>query len=218
MTFEPGHTSTREIAETLAAEIPDLDIRRAVESSLNGTPDIVRCVKAFHLLYGMPILRPSEAHEDFSHITPERLAMRFKLIVEEFEELCEAMDIKVDFQFSYLNEDEDWVPAKDIVEAIVETENRDLPAVADACEDLKYVITGFELEVGIDPHPVLAEVQASNMTKMGDDGQPIKRGDGKIMKGPSYVEANVERILKGYGLKSGGLGPLSTARGMEEFK
>ena len=211
-------TPTREIAETLAAEIPDLDIRRQVEKSL-GTmaPDITQCVKAFHLLYGMPILKPSEAHEDFSHITPERLAMRFGLIVEEFKELCDAMDIRVDMKFSYMNEEEEWVEAKDHVEAVIETENRDLPAVADACCDLKYVITGFEFEVGIDPHAVLMEVQASNMTKMGDNGEPLKREDGKILKGPSYQEANVELALRSRGLKTGSLGPLSTVRGMEEF-
>jgi len=216
MTYNNG-PSTKEIAEALAAEIGDLDIRRAVEKSLRMAPDIVQCVKAFHLLYKMPILRPSEAQEDFSHITPERLAMRFKLIVEEFDELCEAMDIKVDMKFSYLNEDEEWAPAKDCVEAVMETENRDLPQVADACVDLCYVIVGFCLEMGIDFHAVLEEVQASNMTKMGDDGEPILREDGKVLKGPSYVEADVDRALKGRGLRSGSLGPMSTPRGMEEI-
>lgn len=216
--FDVNAISTLEVAETLSEEIPDLDVRRLVKSTLGMAPDIVRCVKAFHVLYEMPILRPSEAQEDFSHITPDRLGMRFGLIVEEFRELCDAMDLKVDMTFSYMNEDEEWVAAKDHVEAIMETENRDLPQVADACCDLKYVITGFELEVGIDPYCVLQEVQASNMTKMGDDGKPFKRADGKIMKGPSYVEADVERALKGRGLKAGSLGPMSTARGMEEFQ
>lgn len=214
--YNPG-PSTLEVAETLAAEIPDLDTRRLVESSLGDAPDIVKCVKAFHKLYGMPILRPSEAREDFSHITPERLAMRFGLIVEEFVELCTAMDLRVDMKFFYMDEDEVWRPAANHVEAVIETENRDLAEVADACEDMKYVITGFELEVGIDPHPVLQEIQASNMTKMGDDGEPIKRADGKILKGPSYIQADVEKVLKGRGLKAGTMGPLSTARGMEEF-
>jgi predicted HAD superfamily Cof-like phosphohydrolase len=210
--------STREIAATLAAQIPDLDTRRAVEMSLCMAPDIVRCVKAFHRLYEMPILRPSEARDDFSHITPERLAMRFGLIVEEFKELCrEGMDIKVECKFSYLNEEGEWVEAKDHVEAVLETENRDLPQVADACVDLCYVIVGFCLEMGIDFHAVLEEVQASNMTKMGDDGQPLKRADGKILKGPSYVEANVERALQGRGLVTQSLGPMSAPRGMEEF-
>lgn len=211
--------STREIAEVLAAQIEDLDTKRIVEKSLLMAPDIVTCVKAFHKLYGMPILRPAEAAEDFSHITPERLGMRFNLIVEEFKELCEAMDIRADIQFSYMNEDEKWVQADNIVDAITNTENRDLPDVADACEDLKYVITGFELEVGIDPHAVLEEVQASNMTKMGDDGLPLKRADGKILKGPSYVEADAEKALRGRGMHTTrSMGPLSTkVHGMEGF-
>jgi predicted HAD superfamily Cof-like phosphohydrolase len=215
--FTPGETSTKEVAETLAAEIEDLDTRRAVEKSLLMAPEIVQCVKAFHLLYEMPVLRPSEAQEDFSHITPERLGMRFGLIVEEFEELCEAMDVKVEMKFSFMDENEEWKQAADHVEAVIETENRDLPQVADACVDLCYVIVGFCLEMGIDFHAVLEEVQASNMTKMGDNGKPVKREDGKVIKGPSYMEANVERALKGRGLKAGSLGPMSTAKGMEVF-
>lgn len=211
--------STREIAGTLAQEIPDLDTKRLVEKSLLMAPDIVTCVKAFHKLYGMPVLRPSEAAEDFSHITTDRLGMRFGLIVEEFKELCEAMDVKVEMQFSFMDEDEEWLLAADHVDAIINTENRDLPDVADACVDLCYVIVGFCLELGIDFHAVLEEVQASNMTKMGDGGEPLKRADGKILKGPSYVEADAEKALRGRGMRtSRSMGPLSTKpRGMEEF-
>lgn len=211
MTYNWG-PSTKEIAETLAKEIPDLDTKRAVESSLKMNPDIVSCVKAFHLLYGAPILRPAQAQEDFSHIRPERLAMRFGLIVEEFEELCEAMDVKVDMKFSYLTEEDGWKQAEDHIDAVIETENRDLPQVADACVDLCYVIVGFCLEMGIDFHAALEEVQASNMTKLGDNGEPLRRADGKILKGPSFIPANVERALKGRGLRAGSLGPMSTER------
>lgn len=210
---EGTQPSTREIAERMVALIPDLDTKRICEKSLLMNPDIVVCVKAFHALYGMPVLRPSEAHEDFSHITKERLAMRFNLIAEEFRELIEAMDMKVEMTFLYQDEEGEWVRGTDLVDAIVNTENRDLPDVADACEDLKYVITGFELEMGIDPHAVLEEVQASNMTKMGADGLPLKRADGKILKGPHYVVADAEKALRTRGLRIGrSMGPLSTAK------
>jgi predicted HAD superfamily Cof-like phosphohydrolase len=216
--YNGGAPNTREVAELLSEQIPDQDTKRYVQKSLGMAPDLVQCVKAFHLLYGMPILRPSQAQEDFSHITPERLAMRFGLIVEEFRELCQkGMDIKVECKFSYMNEHEEWVEAKDYVEAVLETENRDLPQTADACVDLCYVIVGFCLEMGIDFHAVLEEVQASNMTKMGDDGEPIRREDGKILKGPNYIEADAEKALKGRGLRAGSLGPMIMAKGMEEF-
>jgi predicted HAD superfamily Cof-like phosphohydrolase len=202
---------TTEIALEIVEKIPDLDVRRMCTKALGMAPDIVTCVKAFHLVYGMPILTPSQANSDFSHIPRERLAMRFALIQEEYRELVEALDLKVDFQYSYMDEEGDWVKANDLKHAIMETENFDLPEVADACEDLKYVITGFELESGIDPHAVLREVQASNMTKMGEDGKPIRREDGKILKGPAYVEADPEFALRAYGLRVGrSLGPLAT--------
>jgi predicted HAD superfamily Cof-like phosphohydrolase len=202
--------TTKEVAEALVAEIEDLDTRRICEKSLLMAPDIVTCVKAFHKLYGMPVLRPSQAQADFSHIPVDRLAMRFALIEEEYKELCEAMDVRVEFKYSYMDEDEEWVQASSLQDAIVNTENRDLPEIADACEDLKYVITGFELEMGVDPHAVLEEVQASNMTKMGDDGRPVKRADGKILKGPNYIQADPEFALRGRGLRIGRPGFMST--------
>lgn len=204
--------STRSIAARIVDSMPQGDLKRDCEKSLSMAPDIVQCVKTFHKLYDMPILRPSQTQEDFSHITKERLAMRFRLIEEEYRELCEAMDIKVHFQYSYMDEDERWRSAEDLEDAIVNTDNRNLPEVADACEDLKYVITGFEFEMGIDPHAVLAEVQASNLTKMGADGKPIRREDGKILKGPSYVQADPEAALRMMGMRMGPAPRLSTAR------
>lgn len=204
-----------EVAVELVAEIEDLDTRRACEKSLGMAPDIVQCVKAFHLLYDMPTLRPSQVREDFSHIAPERLAMRFALIEEEYRELCEAMDFKVEFNYQYMDEDENWVYAKNLKDAVVNTEGRDLPEVGDACVDLAYVIVGFCLENGIDFHALLREVQASNLTKMGSDGKPVRREDGKILKGPEYIKANPEMALRGVGLRYSGI-TLSTKPEAEE--
>lgn len=203
--------ATWEIASAIVENIEDRDLRRLCERSLSMTPDIVTCVKAFHGIYNMPVRHPREANSDFSHIPRDRLAMRFALIEEEYKELCEAMDLKVRFSYSYMDEEGDWAVALDLEDAINNTENFDLPEVADACEDLKYVITGFELEMGIDPHAVLREVQASNLTKMGEDGKPILREDGKVLKGPNWIEADPEFALRAVGLRVGrSLGDLST--------
>jgi predicted HAD superfamily Cof-like phosphohydrolase len=207
----PGATKpTRLIALDLVDKIPDLDTKRICEKSLRDAPDIVTCVKAFHKLYGMPILRPNQAKDDFSHIPVERLAMRFALIEEEYKELCEAMDFKVEFKYSFMDENEEWVEASSLQDAITNTEYRDIGEVADACEDLKYVITGFELEFGIDPHAVLQEVQASNMTKNGPNGKPLLRADGKVLKGPDWVEADGLAALRAHGLRFGRAFTLTT--------
>jgi predicted HAD superfamily Cof-like phosphohydrolase len=43
---------------------------------------------------------------------------------------------------------------------------------------------------------VFEEIQASNMSKLGEDGKPIYRADGKVMKGPGYFKPNIKAILE----------------------
>ena len=73
---------------------------------------------------------------------------------------------------------------------------RDTVETADALADLIYVIYGMALETGIDLASVLAEVQRSNMSKLGTDGKPVYREDGKVLKGPDYFPPNVEAVLR----------------------
>lgn len=70
-----------------------------------------------------------------------------------------------------------------------------LVAIAKESADLVYVILGADLAYGIDPDPVFAAVHRSNFSKLGDDGLPIYREDGKIMKGPHYVEPDIAGVL-----------------------
>ena len=55
----------------------------------------------------------------------------------------------------------------------------------EAC-DLVYVILGMFVEFGWDFDEAFKRVHESNMSKLGDDGKPIRRQDGKILKGPNY--------------------------------
>lgn len=43
---------------------------------------------------------------------------------------------------------------------------------------------------------VFDEIQRSNMSKLGEDGKPIYREDGKVLKGSNYFKPNFEEILK----------------------
>lgn len=72
---------------------------------------------------------------------------------------------------------------------------RDIIESADALADLVYVIYGMALECGINLPAVLAEVQSSNMSKLGEDGKPIYREDGKVLKGPGFFVPNIARGL-----------------------
>ena len=72
----------------------------------------------------------------------------------------------------------------------------DLIAVADALADIVYVAYGTALVHGIDLDAVLDEVHVSNMTKLGGDGRPLRRADGKILKGPAYRPPDVRSALE----------------------
>ena len=92
--------------------------------------------------------------------------LRLELIREEYEELEEAI------------------------------ENRDLVEVADALTDLLYVVYGAGHTFGLDLDDCFDEVHASNMSKLGNDGRPLKREDGKVLKGPNFFEPDLKSILE----------------------
>ncbi|MCP4969032.1 MAG: nucleoside triphosphate pyrophosphohydrolase family protein [Arcobacter sp.] len=75
--------------------------------------------------------------------------------------------------------------------------NNDLVEVADALGDMLYILCGTILEHGMQHkiEEVFEEIQRSNMSKLGVDGKPIYREDGKVLKGPNYFKPNIESIL-----------------------
>ena len=76
----------------------------------------------------------------------------------------------------------------------------DLVEVADALGDMLYILAGTIIEHGMQYKiaEVFDEIQRSNMSKLGEDGHPIFREDGKVLKGPNYFKPNIGSILKGY--------------------
>ena len=92
-------------------------------------------------------------------------ALRYNLIKEELQELWDAQC------------------------------QNDLVGVADALTDLLYVVYGAGHAYGIDLDKCFEEVQRSNMSKLGADGKPIYREDGKVLKGPNFFQPNLEAIL-----------------------
>ncbi|MFD2541103.1 hypothetical protein ACFSSB_02130 [Lacinutrix gracilariae] len=75
--------------------------------------------------------------------------------------------------------------------------NNDLVEVADALGDMLYILCGTIIEHGMQDkiEEVFNEIQRSNMSKLGEDGQPIYREDGKVLKGPNYFKPNISEIL-----------------------
>ena len=93
--------------------------------------------------------------------------LRYKLMREENEEYLEAAS------------------ANDLVE------------VADALGDMLYILCGTIIEHGLQHKidEVFEEIQRSNMSKLGENQQPIYREDGKVLKGPNYFKPNIKDIL-----------------------
>ena len=72
----------------------------------------------------------------------------------------------------------------------------DLVEIADALADILYVTAQQATVIGMPVTALLREVQRSNMSKLGVDGKPIYREDGKVLKGPNFSEPDIAKVLK----------------------
>ena len=86
---------------------------------------------------------------------------------------------------------------EEVEELNVGIEGMDIVEIADALTDILYVVYGAGHAFGIDLDACYAEVHRSNMSKLGEDGEPIYRDDGKVLKGPNYFHPNLKDILDG---------------------
>ena len=93
------------------------------------------------------------------------ISLRVELIKEELSELKEAI------------------------------EKKDIKEVADALTDILYVTYGAGHAFGINLDKCFEEVQNSNMSKLGPDGNPIYNENGKVMKGPNYFKPNLDKFV-----------------------
>ena len=103
-----------------------------------------------------------------ANLSPQKIKLRFNLMDEENKEYLEA------------------------------AESNDLVEVADALGDMLYILCGTIIEHGMQHkiEEVFNEIQRSNMSKLGEDGKPIYREDGKVLKGPNYFKPNIAEILE----------------------
>jgi predicted HAD superfamily Cof-like phosphohydrolase len=103
-----------------------------------------------------------------ANLGKQKNLLRFNLMKEENEEYLEAL------------------------------EKNNIVEVADALGDMLYILCGTLLEHGLQHkiEEVFDEIQRSNMSKLGEDGLPIYREDGKVMKGPNYIKPCFDTILK----------------------
>lgn len=159
--------------------------------------DTLACVNVFMKTFGQT--RDFNEYEDTQAVS-ELIDLRIKLIEEEFNEFKKAaLDFKNSIKFR-----------NGLVNNVVEAHNASLPKLEemndqlidqmtemyDGLLDLIYVVDGAFVAFGLDKEFGFKEVQASNMSKLGEDGKPIYNEYGKVMKGPNYFKPNLRQFVE----------------------
>ena len=126
-----------------------------------------------------------ESHEVFvgdkhNHDIPK---IRGRLLAEEAEEVREAIENLIVYH--------SVVPKGKSPKA----EQYYLEHIAKELADLLYVTYGAAYALGIDIDRAFELVHQSNMSKLGEDGKPIVRRDGKVLKGPNYFEPDLSETI-----------------------
>ncbi len=141
----------------------------------DGTSSVrSKAYKDLYLAKPSPYQMLREFHEKFGAainqpFSEEQVALRYALIDEECRE------VKTEFNLAF-------------------RDNRKVELTKELA-DLMYVTIGTAVAFGLPLEEVFTEVHKSNMSKLGDDGKPQFREDGKVLKGPNYKPPNLERFF-----------------------
>jgi predicted HAD superfamily Cof-like phosphohydrolase len=78
-------------------------------------------------------------------------------------------------------------------------QDNNLVEIADALGDKLYILCGTILKHGLQYkiEEVFSEIHRSNMSKLDENGEPIFREDGKILKSNLYFKPDIESIIYG---------------------
>ena len=87
---------------------------------------------------------------------------------------------------------------EEVAELAHDIGRENMTGILDALCDIQYFLDGTFLAFGLADHkmPGMREVHRSNMTKLGEDGQPIRDKSGRVVKGPNYEPPDLERVLR----------------------
>ena len=133
--------------------------------------DNLALVAQFMKAMGQPVC------QDFDDM--QGIYLGVSLIQEELAELEEAADALRPY----------WLEGKDAPEDLKRNFTKELTDVA-------YVTYWLAARVGIDLDAAFRLVHQSNMSKLGPDGKPVKREDGKVLKGPNYKAPDLTHIVR----------------------
>lgn len=170
----------------------------------------------------------TEFHQKFEHpvadnprMLPDKLAeLRINLIASELCEYAAAMGFTL-LVVGATHHSDCTLAEQGITIARDPKAHTSIVEAADALGDLDYVVQGANVVHGF-PGPAIAEeIHRSNMSKLGADGLPVKRADGKILKGPNYSAPDIALVLSqrtDWPLTNIDSGPALLVAHKEEFK
>tara|TARA_Y100000401_G_C8300841_1_gene213975 strand:- start:578 stop:964 length:387 start_codon:yes stop_codon:yes gene_type:complete len=119
----------------------------------------------------------------------------FELVGDFMEAFGQDVNIDPTLRDKYTRDLRVDLIAEELEELELAMSNNDIVEVADALTDLLYVVYGAGHAFGIDLDECFGEVHESNMSKLGEDGRPLYREDGKVLKGPHYAPPDLKRII-----------------------
>ena len=123
--------------------------------------------------------------------------LRLRLIIEEFEELFDAVTITGYDEHPVLDvAKKSFLSLNNCIKAL-EAQDFDVDMIesADAFTDLDYVVQGGGIAFGIDLDKCFEEVHSSNMSKLDANGKPIRNAEGKVQKSELYRKPDLKSVL-----------------------
>ena len=158
------------------------ELRVEARAACYAAPDSIETlVKQFHICFNVPF------PNTLSEIHPDREKMRLNIDLEEFLELVSACGMELFHKGEPV-----------LLENCTFISNGKTPdpvEIADALGDGIYVKYGHAIERGLPLDDCLREIHRSNMSKLDENGNPILRDDGKILKGPNYSPPDLDGVI-----------------------
>lgn len=150
-----------------------------------------------------PISSVRKFHETFGHPAPGVIdvsdpklrKLRVDLLAEELLEFAKASGVELVLRKT-LVQSKIGVEYQAVFETkLIPDAVPDVVEMADGLGDILYVAHGANIAYGFPGVAIFNEIHESNMSKAGEDGKPVVREDGKIMKGPNYHKPRIKEVL-----------------------
>lgn len=170
--------------------------------AIHDSDPYAEMVTSFHHAMGLPVRHTPSVG------TVEERVLGVRLLLEEVLEFAKACAVRVELNGFRI---------KGTAELVIRENEGTAPNLVEMTHelgDVQVIVSGRAVQFGL---PVLAavreEIHPANMRKLGPDGQPVRRADGKVVKPEGWVPANVARVVERALAGGADVSPLTCDRG-----